>query len=124
MRCSQEGIGVGVVGARGMLDVGELAGRRDGDRIVEDLQAIAPSVVAEGGCAAMLRTPTEWAVHAQGAAVASEPLVAVADGAVDAGETGWAPSPERPLAGLRWLELTPGPAGPGAPRPLAASEGG
>ena len=34
------------------------------------------AVVEEGGCAAELRTPAEWAVHPQGLAVAREPLVA------------------------------------------------
>src|SRR5215472_16963432 len=64
------------------------------------------SVVAAGGCAAAMRQEAAWAEHPQGAAVAAEPLVAMtlSEGVEHVG--GWRPSPERPLAGIRVLDLT------------------
>ena len=81
------------------------------------------AVVAEGGCAAELRTPAAWAAHPQGAAVAAEPLVHTertdrVDGP-DAASAHWRPTLARPLVGLRVLDLTRVLAGPVATRLLA-----
>lgn len=76
------------------------------------------AVVSAGGAAAELRSPDDWAAHPQGEAVASLPLV-------DLAPIGEAPKrtlfySDRPLGGVRVLELTHVLAGPVAGRVLAA----
>ncbi len=80
-----------------------------------DLEA---AVISAGGCAAEMRSFEQWQEHPQGRAVASEPLVEMVDTG-NRSTSQWLPTKNRPLAGLKVLDLTRVLAGPVASRFLA-----
>jgi len=94
------------------------------ERAARSLTAVEleDAVVAAGGCAAALRTRSEWGSHPAGRAVAGTPLVGVDRELAHAAGRDLGPLSDaaRPCQGVRVLDLTRVIAGPVAGRTLAA----
>ena len=83
-----------------------------------DAEAFETAAYAAGGVVAMMRSQQEWAASPHGKALAEQPTLSI-EKIGEAAPKPW-PSGDRPLAGLRVLDLSRVIAGPVAGRTMAA----
>ena len=81
-------------------------------------EELEEALIAAGTCGAFVRTPQEWLAHSQQAAVARLPVLEILR--LDDSPRESLPAADRPLSGVRVLDMTRILAGPVAARTLAA----